>query len=297
MATPLPISDKKPEGAWQREQHKSGHERAQDIAYTINHALACTTLDTLNTPVEVLSQKYLGRKISISYCPGCSIGEHGAGFHGAPEGWLKPAGRWLVGEWVGDWLGVIPTIAMQRYAPEVMEQIGRSLTYVMGPIFRYGANRSAANWAQEQGIAPEGETATLRANEIYQHEMKHLPQAAVWTVASTALCLGALRLMGDTHSLGVNAASKLIGASVSIVGVLGTRALAPDTARSWDSWTSTNLYLPATKVIGRTIGIEPKDVDRMADKSREFKDGQRWKKLVEAEKARGVGDWALGIRH
>lgn len=274
--------------AWQREQGKSSRAKAEDIAYTINHALACTTLDTLNTPVEVLTQKYLGRKLSISICPGCLSGEHEQGLHGVDEGYLKPAARWLAAEWAGDWLGVIPTVAMQRFAPGVMEQIGRGLTYVMGPIFRYGANRSAANWALEQGISPEGEAAKLRAQEIYRHEMKHLPQAAVWTVSSTALCLAGLRLLGDTNTLAVNAASKLTGASVSIVGVLGTRAMFPQTARSWDSFTSRNLYLPLTKVFGSTIGVDSKDVDQMADKEHEFREGTRWKEMVEAEKKQAI---------
>lgn len=284
-----PISERKDAStAWEREQQKSSHAKAQDIAYTINHALACTALDTLNTPVEVLSQRYLGRKFSISFCPGCATNSHAPEFHGKADSALTSTGRWLVAEYAGDWLGVIPTVTMQRYAPGVMEGIGRTLSYVLGPVFRYGANRSAGAWALEQGISPEGETAKFRANEIYQHELKHLPQAAVWTVASTALCLGTLRLMGDTHSLGVNAASKLIGASTSILGVLGTRAMAPDLARNWDSWPSRNLYLPLTKVVGRTIGIEEKDVDVMAAKDREYESGVRWQAMVEAEKAKGV---------
>lgn len=274
--------------AWQREQGKTARARAEDIAYTINHAIACTTLDTLNTPVEVLTQKYLGRKLSISICPGCLSGEHGGGFHGIEEGWAKPAARWLAAEWAGDWLGVIPTVAMQRYAPGVMEGIGRGLTYALGPVFRYGATRSAGNWALENGISPEGETAKLRADEIYRHEMKHLPQAAMWTVFSTALCLGGLKLLGDKNSLAVNAASKLTGASVSIIGVLGTRAMFPDTARSWDSWTGRNVYLPLTKVLGGTIGIDAKDVDHMAEKEHEYESGSRWKALVEAEKKQSV---------
>lgn len=270
--------------AWAREQAKSPRAKAEDIAYTINHALACTTLDTLNTPVEVLTQKYLGRKFSISICPGCLSGEHHGSFHGTPEGFIKPAARWLVAEWAGDWLGVIPTVAAQRFAPGAMETLGQALAYVAGPVFRFGANRSAASWALEQGIAPDGPTAHLRADEMYHHEIKHLPQAAVWTVASTALCLGVLRLMGDKSPLAINAASKLIGASVSIAGVLGTRALAPNTARAWDSWTSRNIYLPLTKKMGSGIGIESQDVDQMANKEAEFKSGNRWSALIEAEK-------------
>ncbi len=52
-----------------REQQKTLEERAQDIAYTVNHALLCFSNDTwINTIVAALSQKYLGKKLNTSLC-------------------------------------------------------------------------------------------------------------------------------------------------------------------------------------------------------------------------------------
>ncbi len=253
------------------EASKLPEQRAEDIAYTINHALACTTLDTLNTPVEMLSQKYLGKKISISYCPSCATGEHEQGYHKDADSTLKRGGRWLAAEWAGDWLGVIPTVAMQRFAPGLMDGIGHGLSYIAGPVFRYGAERSGQAWAQQHGYAADSPQAKARAEEIYHHEITHLPQAAVWTVASTGICLGTLRALGDNYTLASNAAAKLIGASASIAGVLGTRALAPETARSWDRWTSRNIYIPATKIVSGTVGVDGSVVERMAQKQEQFR--------------------------
>lgn len=241
-------------------------QRGEDIAYTINHALACTTLDTLNTPVEMLSQHYLGRKISISYCPGCASGEHDAAFHVDRESVGKRAGRWVAAEWAGDWLGVIPTVAMQRMAPQAMDALGQGLTYLLGPVFRYGAERSGRKWAVEQGMPADAPEAKARVEAIYHHEMSHLPQAAVWTVASTGICLATLRALGDSYTLASNASAKLIGASTSIAGVLGTRALAPETARDWDRWTSRHVYLPATRLLAGTVGVDGRAVDAMEEK-------------------------------
>jgi len=51
--------------ATEYEAHKTKEERAEDIAYTINHALACTVTDFIDPFVGNLTQKYLGKRISI----------------------------------------------------------------------------------------------------------------------------------------------------------------------------------------------------------------------------------------
>ena len=249
--------------AIEREAAKSDQERAEDIVYTINHAAACTTLDTLNTPVEMLSQKYFGTKISTTYCVGCATGEHAIGFHGDKDTVMKRGQRWIVAEWVGDWLGVVPTIAMQRYAPGVMAAIGQASTYVAGPAFRWGADRSAIRWGNEHGLAADDAQVKQHADEIYAHEIEHLPQAIVWAAFSTPICLATLRAQGDKYTLASNLTAKLMGVSTSFFGILGARAAAPDTMSKWDEWAGKNVVTPITKVIADTIGIERPTVDKV----------------------------------
>lgn len=228
----------------------------QDVSYTINHALSCTVLDQLNTPVQMLSQHYLGTKIRVSYCPACEDGTHSQTVSHKGDSLGSRAGRWMAAELIGDWLAVIPTVAAQRYAPHAMQQMGDVLSYSIGPVFRYGAHRSAQSWAKEQHLRPDAPEVTAKAEALYDHEIHHLPQAAVWTVSSTALTLGALRALGDRYTHASNATAKIIGASTSIAGVLGTRALAPDTAQRWDSWTQEQLFTPATRIITDGLGLE-----------------------------------------
>ncbi len=266
--------------AAQREAQKSAIERGEDAVYVINHAAACTTLDILNTPIELLTQHYLNRKISVSHCQACASGEHDTGIFSADhtEGLGLKASRWIAAEIAGDWIGAIPTLMVQRHAPEVMEGIGKALTYAAGDFFYAGAKKDAQHWGWQHGFAPESEQVQGRTKELYQHEMKHIAQAFVWTGFSTAIALGTLKLLGDDTELHVNAAAKLAGVSTSFFGVLGSRAAFPEKARSWDRWASEHIATPITRVVSNTLGIEGTVVDDALQKEQDFKTGARWSK-------------------
>lgn len=47
------------------EKQKSGSQKAEDIAYTVNHAIACTVTDVLSPFIGNYTQRYLGRRIEI----------------------------------------------------------------------------------------------------------------------------------------------------------------------------------------------------------------------------------------
>jgi hypothetical protein len=254
------------------------NDDSENIAYTINHALACTTLDMLNTPVAMASQKYLGRKITLSYCPSCANGEHKKGYHASNDALSLRARRWLFAELAGDWGAILPTIAMQRYAPTTMLHIGKGLTYLLGDVFLYGATRTAKRWAKEQGLSPDDPRVETYKNNLYNHEIKHLPQAAVWTTTSTALTLGALRLQNDPYTFSSNATAKMIGASSSILGVLTARALMPKTVQSWDNWTNQNIFLPSTTWIGNKTGL-------FAEKESNSTNKKTWASKIQHTKA------------
>lgn len=284
----------------EREQQKTDIERGEDIAYTLNHAFSCTGLDILNTPVQAWSQRWLGQKITIAPC--CAAAEkagdthhhheheHGHDHdhnHGGEEGiggFLGRTGRIMAAEQIGDWASVPLVIGLQRFAPGVMEGIGRGLSYVVGPAFRAGADHSARQWGEEHGLAADSEQVKHRSYEIYKHEMTHLGQAVVWTGLSTGIYMGAMKAMGDTNPWQVNLATKGVGVAVSAGGVLGTRALIPGAARNWDRFTSEHVYTPLTRLIGGTIGLDDKAVTRVAEKQDAYREGSQWLDRFEGER-------------
>ena len=253
---------------------------AEDIAYTINHALACTATDFIDPYFGNLTQKHLGKRFSV----GCGHphhhhehhdhdhehhdhGEHCSHDH-APKSHLK---HWWLGEVVGDFGAVPVTILLQRSCPSLMRGIGSVMEWALGGFFRSGAERSAKRWAIKNHIDTNSADYGQRVQEIYRYEIDHLPQAVTWTVSSIAINLATQRLTGNHAPLWQLAAGKAVGASISAGMVVGARGLAPGAAHRWDNFTSEHIFLPATKTVGKLFGVEEKTVDALAQKEANLK--------------------------
>lgn len=267
-----------------REKKKNEAQRAVDIAYTINHALACTATDFIDPYFGNLTQKYLGKRFSI----GCGHDhskdnhhDHGHKHHGPPcahphhhhhAGNLK---HWWIGEVVGDFGAVPVTIAAQRYFPGFMNGLRKMMEPMLGGFFRKGAERSSKKWAQAQGVSADSQEFKDHVEAVYQHEVSHLPQALMWTTSSIAINLCTQRAIGNKGPFWQLAAGKAVGASISAGLVVGGRGLAPGAAEKWDNFTSEKLFLPATKAVGSLFGVRKEDIDRMAEEQKELK-GESW---------------------
>jgi hypothetical protein len=249
------------------EKRKTKKQQSVDIAYTINHALACTTTDFIDPYFGNLTQQYLGKRFSI----GCGHdhskdGAHGAGtcnheHHGHSHG-----KHWWVGEVVGDFGAVPVTIGMQRYFPNFMNGLRKIMEPALGGYFRMGAERSTKRWAAKNHVEVNSEEYKQHYQDVYQHEVSHLPQALIWTASSIAINLTTQRLMGNNAPLWHLATGKAVGASISAGLVVGGRGMAPGLAEKWDNFTSDHIFLPATKVVGRVFGVSADDVENMAKK-------------------------------
>lgn len=259
----------------QREAAKTDAQRAEDVAYTINHAIACTVTDLVDPIIGDLTQKHLNKRYHI----GCSDPTHNHG----PDNPPHKQWQWWVGEVVGDFGAVPLTIAAQRYAPGFMQGLRTTLGTVLGPIYHLGAEHSAKAWARERGIAVGGKEYDERVKEIYTHEVDHLPQAAMWTASSMGINVITQKLVGNHGPWWQIGLGKLAGASISIAAVLGARAAMPETVRSLDQWTSRNLFLPATKTVGKAFGVDEKSVERMAQRDEKAEYGTGWRERVNAE--------------
>ncbi|MBY0354617.1 MAG: hypothetical protein K2Q12_02680 [Rickettsiales bacterium] len=266
------------QNASEREKAKTAQQRNEDMAYTINHAIACTVTDVIDPAIGDFTQKYLGKRIHV----GCKNPAHQHG----PDNPVHRRWHWWVGEVVGDFVAVPLTIAAQRYAPGVMHAVGKTMEIVLGPLYHWGAKRSARLWAKQNGFADDSPEYQARVREIYRHEVDHLPQAAVWTGSSIALNVLTQKLVGNHGPWWHIGLGKLAGASVSIGGVLGARAVMPETVRSLDQWTSGNLFLPATQAVGKIFGVDEQATQSMAQKDADLASSATWTKRISAENQR-----------
>ncbi|MFO0388134.1 MAG: hypothetical protein ACK502_00220 [Alphaproteobacteria bacterium] len=251
--------------------------QSEDIAYTINHAIACTVTDFIDPFVGKWTQDYLGKKISI----GCGH-DHAHDTHhhhdhhhehDHHEHVHAKLSHWWAGELAGDFGAVPITVAFQYYAPSVMKGIEHALEPVLGGFFKNGAKRSAGNWAIKHNIAVDSEEAKNYAQQLYLYEIGHLPQALLWTASSIVINLSTQRLMGSHAPISHMLAGKAAGAGLSAALVVGARGVLPDTARSWDKFTSRNVFLPATKIVSGWFGVSEKAVDAMEINQEQMKEG------------------------
>lgn len=332
---------------------KTDKERAEDIAYTLNHSVYCTLTDFLNPPINAATDNYLRWLF-----PGCghhhAPGEHGHDHHNhdhacshdhhahdhspnahgdhhshnghdhsrpsqhvhhcehhghahehrsanANSRWkrVKQATRYAFskerfieyakGEFIGDFSAVPLTIGVQRYFPGFMASIQDVTEPLVRPLFRWGINRSTAQWAKAHGIDNNSQEVKDQQNKIYNYEISHFPQAIVWTGFSLGINT-AYQMTADKtpiaflSKLSLKGASVLSGVLVTAGVVVAARALVPGKMQSLDDWTSEHAVLPATKAIGGLFGVKHEDVDRMTEKKKNLDaTPASWTKHIESE--------------
>lgn len=256
---------------------------AQDIeglAYTTLHAIGCTVTDFIDPWVGHLTQQWFNQRVSI----GCGHDhsadghahhhhhhhDHDHSHHHDHSHDHKPSqshlSTWVIAEVTGDFAAVPITVACQRLAPGMMNGLRNVMEPALGPFFHYGARRGAASWAHEHGFAADSPEAKEKERQIYDHEARHLPQAAIWTVSSIAVNLAMHRVLGNTAPLWQLAAGKAMGSSISAGLVVGGRSMFPDTAQRWDDYATRKIFVPAAKKVGGVFGIDPEAVERAADR-------------------------------
>ena len=264
------------------ERSKSEQQKAEDVIYTLNHALTCLSItDTVVAPaIGAMSEKWFGKRVELcghDHGPGESHHDMAAEQR-ANE--LRPlwkrASDWIIGEAVGDVGAVGFTIGVQRMFPGFMDGIRHVLEPVLGWAFRSGANRAAVSWGEKNGLEKNDPAIADRAKELYQYEMKHLPQMAVWTVSSVGINYATMWGMNKyrTHKTGMEGdfniwkftKGKSLGAATTAAIVMGTRAIAPNGAHSWDQSAGKHVIVPLTKILGKPFGVRTEDVDKFNEK-------------------------------
>lgn len=275
-----------------QEKIKSEEEKAEDIAYTINHALVCATTDVIDPFVAAWSQKNLGKKLHTSWCNLTHDHGHGGHCHHHHDHKVTFGGslkHWVIGEAIGD-IGAVPvTIAFQRFTPGIMNSLNKGIESVLGTQYRKGAQKSAQRWAESQGINKDSVQAKEYENEMYRYEVKHFGQAAVWTVASIGLNIASQKFItGNNHPLSHLLLYKSLGAATSATLLLGGRAYAPEKFHSWDKWTAENMFAPATRSIGQFFGVKENAIEKVLKKEKMHADASWQEKVADDKKESGV---------
>lgn len=205
----------------------------------------------------------------------------------------KRAGHWAVGEAIGDVGAAFVTIPMQRLLPGMMDGIRRMVEPVVGGFFRRGAEHAAHKWADKHGLTYDNQDVIDRAHKLYEYEMHHLPQMAVWTVSSIGLHWAVMRKLEPAITVGEFARMKAVGAGITAATVFGARAAAPDKAHKWDETAGRYVVMPLTKTVGKVFGVKERDVDDYHARQTEQENGtaaKTWTSRVKAEPVSQAAD-------
>lgn len=287
------------------EENKTRQQKAEDVIYTLNHALTCLSItDLLVMPtVNGVLGTMFGKSAPKFGCAGHGHDghhhHHDDHHHHGHSPWdelkapfrkmrdwvksdaplsekLKSIGsntkNWLISEAAGDVGAVAPTIVLQRFAPGFMEGIRNTVEPVVGKWFKHGAEKAARQWADKHGIDRNSQECVDRAKELYEYEVRHLPQMAIWTLSSIGISWGTMKVLSPEMRLGEFARTKIVGAGVTAGLVMGARAFSPNAAHGWDQGISKNIIVPTTKILGKPFGVKDEDVDKFM-KRHEDKDG------------------------
>ncbi len=223
------------------ERNKTPKQKAEDVAYTLNHTLICTATDWIDPYLGNFIQKKLGNKSQL------------------PNAYAA--------EFIGDFGSIPVTIAAQRFFPTAMTFIRKAAEPMLKGVFLSSAERNAQGWAKEHGYKADSEEYKQKVHRIYEYEMSHLPQAFVWTVSAVGLNVAAQRGMGNKAPIHHIAAGKIGGSVLSAILTLGGRSMFPRKAERFDKWTSKNIILPIEDTIQDVLKIKHDDKDYYLNKN------------------------------
>jgi hypothetical protein len=259
------------------EARKNDQHKAEDIIYTLNHAITCLSItDFLIAPlIGAVSEKWFGKRVDIcgqDHGDGHKHHDHGDHTHTHHEHKESTFARiqsWVVGEFVGD-VGAVPiTIAAQRFAPGFMNGIRQVLEPVTGWIFKRSTDKAAKDWGAQKGFAPDAQEVVEHAHKLYEYEMRHIPQMAVWTAASVGINYATMKVLRPKIDFGTFIQGKSAGAAITAGLVLGVRALAPETAHTWDQTVGKNVIVPISKKVGGLFGVKDSEIDEFHERQKQ----------------------------
>jgi hypothetical protein len=284
----------RPNSAADRERQKTAQQRAEDIIYTLNHTFTCLTLTDLfivpvlrgfglnvghdekaklftdlkpNQGAESDAYKRLKHDfVSHKTLPNATRwqrvkGEVKHAFSHLNWKNVQGAKNWFIGEAVGDVGAAVVTIPIQRFFPGLMDGIRSVAEPLVGGVFRHSAERDAKKWGQRHQLAPDSAEVVNRAQELYQYEMRHLPQMLTWTVSSVLLHYGVMRKLEPAITIGEFSRQKAAGAAITAGLIFGVRAMAPNAAHKWDSKMGKHVVVPLTKTVGGLFGVKEHEVE------------------------------------
>lgn len=237
---------------------------AADFAYTLNHALVCTATDPLtDVPIGILVQNLLGKEageeVSWKDFRFHKIWEELKEIYTGKD--IPGLAQWGFGEVGGDFGAVAVVTALNRFAPSAVDLIRKIASPIASPILKRTTSRAARKEFVALGKDPNSEECKERAQGMHEIEMRHLPNALLWTFFSPTINLVIQKkvLWGEWRnetSWGRLAVAKGVGATITSGLTLGLRSAIPKQMQQWDDFISGKFAVPILNKVSSMFGVD-----------------------------------------
>lgn len=256
----------------QEQKEKTQAERLEAFAYTLNHAIVCTATDWIDIPVSLYIQNNLAKDAPQFLKPFLKNFHIGCGHHHHEVSGIHISAA----EAIGDFGSVPVVMGIKHFAPGLMKAIEHAAEPIVGVPFHKSAELWSKPWAKRHGYSYNSQEYDQHVDEIYNHEMEHLPQAILWTVSSIGLNAAAQRTIGHFNGK-QNPWSKIlfaksVGAGITSGMVIGARAAAPKPVRWIDKTTTEYVLTPIFRLTAKGFGIKESTIEKVIEEQQDKQD-------------------------
>lgn len=271
---------------------------AVDFAYTLNHSIVCTLTDPITDVPITATTASIWNKLGKNNAEPLSASDVLNQLHPRQifntlkeetfslkkdEGMrFNRITSFFLSEVAGDFGAVPVVVGLQHFAPDFMSALGEAVRPIAEPIFKRAAERRVKAEFALAGMGTDTPEFEERVRKIYEHELKQLPQAIMWTVASPTINIFLQKtLLGNKEdSVTSLLVGKALGAAITSALTVSLRAIAPDKAQKWDDWSSEKTGKPVARLIAKIFGVDEHELEEGMKQKHAQEHGKSWSKKI-----------------
>jgi hypothetical protein len=160
------------------------------------------------------------------------------------------------GEIIGDSAAFFMFLGVQRLCPEPMHWFKEGVKKAFDPFYDRLGKKSIRHWAYEHSIDEDSERYRRKLDEWKDFQADNFAKSSVITVSSVAANIATQKAMGNTHTLSTIAASKVIGAAITMGTMLGIRFAIPKTTHELDEELNERYFSPLIRKTQKLVGAK-----------------------------------------
>jgi hypothetical protein len=164
------------------------------------------------------------------------------------------------GEIIGDSAAFFAFLGVRRYAPGMIDAIKGTVRATGDGVLDKLGKRSLRAWAQENGVSQDSPEYKLQMEEWKEFQADNIAKSSIITGSSVVLNVATQKAMGNSHTLGVITASKVVGAAITMASMLGLRYFVPKTTKQLDDELNERYFTPAIRATQKAFGAEQVDM-------------------------------------